>query len=33
LLLYWLAGRLLKISELREVTTMTRARLGLRASG
>jgi putative peptidoglycan lipid II flippase len=33
LLLYWLAGRLLKISELREVTTMTRARLGLGASG
>jgi putative peptidoglycan lipid II flippase len=33
LLLYWLAGRLLKIGELREVTTMTRARLRLRASG
>jgi putative peptidoglycan lipid II flippase len=33
LLLYWLAGRVLKIDELREVTTMTRARLGLGASG
>jgi putative peptidoglycan lipid II flippase len=33
LLLYWLAGRMLKIGELREVTTMTRTRLSLRASG
>jgi putative peptidoglycan lipid II flippase len=33
LLLYWLAGRLLKIDELREVTVMARTRLGLRASG
>jgi putative peptidoglycan lipid II flippase len=33
LLLYWLAGRMLKIDELREVTTMARARLSLRASG
>jgi putative peptidoglycan lipid II flippase len=33
LLLYWLAGRMLKIEELREVTTMTRTRLGLRAAG
>jgi hypothetical protein len=28
LLLYWLAGRMLKIGELREVTGMARARLG-----
>ena len=33
LLLYWLAGRLLKIDELREVTGMARGRLRLRASG
>jgi putative peptidoglycan lipid II flippase len=33
LLLYWLAGRLLKIDELREVTVMARSRLSLRASG
>jgi hypothetical protein len=31
LLLYWLAGRLLKIDELREMTGMARSRL--RASG
>jgi putative peptidoglycan lipid II flippase len=33
LLLYWLAGRLLKIDELREVTGMVRTRLGLAPSG
>jgi putative peptidoglycan lipid II flippase len=33
LLLYWLVGRMLKIDELRAVTNMTRARLGLGGSG
>jgi putative peptidoglycan lipid II flippase len=33
LLLYWLVGRMLKIDELRAVTKMTRARLGLGGSG